>query len=196
MLFCPPSTPSRIPWRVPSQPSPLRSHSLRGIQRRASRLADALLAIRKSAIYVSVALKLVYAADTHVLGVHCGNSIIAQVAGSRGLTIGHRHWMRSRKARLLCHAWELSAHFESVFEKVLRVCGGCIAGLEVEVAGLTYLLTLCFFLMWSETLLILVKISCQSPDPGYYDAGLHLLMYLRREVNRFLRNFNGHRKSN
>ena len=30
---------------------------------------------------------------------------------------------------------------------------------------------MCFFLMWSETLLILVKISRQSPDPCSCDAG-------------------------
>jgi hypothetical protein len=39
-------------------------------------------------------------------------------------------------------------------------------------------------LMWSETLLILVKISRQSPDPGSYDTGgLHLLISLRLSVN-------------
>ena len=63
---------------------------------------------------VSTNLGIEEAVDTDILGVHCRNSVIAHVAGTRGLAIGHRYWVRAGKARLLCHAWELSAHFELV----------------------------------------------------------------------------------
>jgi hypothetical protein len=108
-------------------------------------LADALLVVLMSAINVSIEIELGQAADTHVLGVHCGNGIVAHVTRRRGLTIGHRHWMRSRKACLLCHTWELSAHLESVSAGTLRVCRGCVGGLKVGDVWSTCELTFGFF---------------------------------------------------
>ena len=117
-------------------------------------------------------MELSKAANTHVLGIHGGNSIVTQITRRRGLTIGHRHWMRARKASLLSHAWELSAHFESVSEVALRLCRGRITGLTVEDAGLTWSSPWVSFEMWTETLLILGEISPPISAPLLYDAGV------------------------